>query len=227
MRHVLFAMLALAAILSASVVEAQAIPSPFRYVETSHSLGLRAGYLNTSTGDTGVGPEPSAIVGPVYTIRLTGPLTGMVGISMLPTSRTIFERVTIAADSVELEAIGEADLLLLLGEAGLRFNVTGPRTWNGLAPYVGASLGFVGNVRSRPALEEELEASQRVSVGPGFALGLSAGTDWFLTERFSIRAEAVDYLWRVTTPEGLSTAQSRQSQWTNNLGLTFGAALHF
>jgi hypothetical protein len=227
MRHVLFATLVLAAILSASVVEAQAIPSPFRYVETSHSLGFRAGYLNTSTGDTGVGPQPGAILGPVYTIRFTGPLTGVVGLSVLPTRRTIFERVTIAADSIVLEEIGEADLLLLLPEAGLRFHLTGPRTWNGLAPYVGASLGFVGNVRSRPALEDELEAAQRVSFGPGFALGLNAGTDWFLTERFSIRAEAVDYLWRVTTPEGLSTAQSRRSQWTNNLGLTLGAALHF
>jgi len=228
MRHALFVTLASAAILaSATALQAQTIPSPFRYIETSQSAGLWAGYLNTDTGNDGIGPQPAPFLGTRYTIRLAGPLSGFAGVSMIPTSRTIFERVTVAADSIILDPIGEADLLLLMGEGGLRFNVTGARTWNGLAPYTGLSVGFVGNVLGRPAIEEELEAAQRVSFGPAFALGLSAGTDWFLSERLSLRAEASNRLWRLTTPEGLTRTQNRQTQWTNNLGLTIGAGLHF
>lgn len=228
MRHALSVTLVSAATLVlATATQAQTIPSPYQYLETSQSAGAWAGYLSTNTGDADVGPKSAPFLGTRYTIRLAGPLSGTAGVAMIPTSRTIYERVTLSADEMELEAIGEADLLLLMGEGGLRFNFTGPRTWNSLAPYVGASLGVLGNVLRRPAIEEELEAAQRVSFGPAFALGLNAGTSWFLTERFSIQAEASNRLWRVTTPEGLTLAGSRETQWTNNLGITFGAALHF
>jgi hypothetical protein len=228
MRHALFVTLAsAAAVFAATGIQAQTIPSPYQYIETSQSAGAWVGYLYTDPGEFDVGPQPAPMFGARYTIRFSGPLSGVGGVSAIPTTRTVYERVTVAADSIELEPIGEADMLLLLAEAGLRFTFTGARTWNGLAPYAGATLGVLGNVRGRPAIEEELESTQRVSFGPAFALGLNAGTEWFLTERFSLRAEASNHLWRVTTPEGLARLGRRDAQWTNNLGLSFGAALHF
>jgi hypothetical protein len=227
MRHALFVTLASAALFAATASQAQTIPSPYAYIETSQSVGLWAGYLNADAGNRGIGPQSAPFFGTRYTIRLTGPLSGVGGIAAIPTRRTVFERVIVSADSIVLDPIGEADLLLLMAEAGLRFTFTGNRTWNGLAPYAGANLGLVGNVRGRPAFEDDLEGAQRVSFGPGFALGLNAGTSWFLSERFSLRGEASNHLWRLTVPEGLTQQQRRESQWTNNLGISLGAALHF
>lgn len=229
MRHALFMLtLSAAAMLGhTDPAGAQSIPSPYEYIETSQSAGAWVGYLNTSTGRSGIGPEPAPILGTRYTIRLTGPLSGAAGIGMIPTRRTVFERVTVSADSIELDPIGEADLLLLMAEAGLRFTLTGQRTWNGLAPYAEGTLGIIGNARGRPEFEDELEPAQQVSFGPSFALGMGAGTDWFLTERFSLRAEVRNYLWRLSTPEGLTQTRTRAAEWTNNFGITFGAALHF
>jgi hypothetical protein len=219
--------IALAATLLAASAEAQTIPSPFRYVETTQAAGLWAGYLRFSQGDLGIRPESAPFFGTQYAIRLTGPLSGTGGLAAIPTRRTVFERVVVSGDEIELEPVGEADMLLLLLEGGLRFVVTGARTWNGLAPYVGATGGVMGNVLGRPSVEDDIPSAQRVSFGPSFAFGVNAGTDWFLTERLSLRTEARHYLWRFTTPEGFTTNQSRTAEWTQNTGITFGAALHF
>ena len=114
---------------------------------------------------------------------------------------------------------------LLLGEVGLRFNITGPRSWNGLVPYLSASAGLIMDLAGRTGLEEEeeLPEEQQVDFGPAFAVGGSGGIDWFLTERLSIRGAGQAYLWRFAPP----AAFSRESEWLKNFGGTLGVALHF
>lgn len=228
MRHALFVTLASAAtLLSPSILEAQTIPSPYEHIETKHSFNFGAGYMSLAGGDYDVGPSGGPLLTAGYTYHFTGPLSGTVGVSMIPTSRTVYERLTISEDAYELDPIGEADMLMTVAEAGLRFTLTGARTWNDLAPYVGATAGLMANLLPRPDVEQEIETAQHVRLGPAFALGLNAGADWFLSERMSLRVEGRNYLWRLATPEGLTLSQRRESQWTNNLGIAFGAALHF
>jgi hypothetical protein len=76
-------------------------------------------------------------------------------------------------------------------------------------------------------LEEDLAEGEVVDFGPAFAVGVGAGTDWFLTERLSVRLEARNHLWRLTTPQAFTTTGEEDTEWTNNLGLTLGAALYF
>ena len=38
---------------------------------------------------------------------------------------------------------------------------------------------------------------------------------------------ATDHIWRRTTPAGLTDSGTKETAWTNNLGVTVGAALHF
>ncbi len=226
MRHVLPASLALF-LLAAGRGEAQDIPSPYRYVESTQSAGAFAGWLATGTGDNEIGPHSGPLLGGRYTVRLSGPLSGEVGFAASPTQRTVRRRVSAAGDSLELEAVGEVNALVLLADAGLRFHVTGPRTWNGLAPYLALTGGAVWDVLGSSDLDGTIEESQRVEFGPGFAVGLGAGTDWFLTERLALRLEARDHLWRLETPAGLTRTQESDTQWTHNPGLTLGAALYF
>lgn len=226
MRYALLASLALL-LLSTPGAEAQSIPSPYRYIETTQSAGAFAGWLITGKGDDEIGPHSAPLFGGRYTVRLSGPLSGEAGLAASPGQRTVQRRLSAAGDSVELEAVDDVSSLVLIGEAGLRFHVTGPRTWNGLAPYLALTGGGVWDVLGTSEVDEALEESQRVDFGPGFAVGFGAGTDWFLTERLSLRLEARDYLWRLETPPGLTQAQRAETQWTHNVGLTLGAALHF
>lgn len=202
---------------------AQTIPSPYRYIEESQNISLFGGYLHLDPGELNVGPQSAPIVGARYNIRFGGPLAGDVALSFLPSQRTI-HAAPVGADST-LIPLGEANAPLLMGEAGLRFQITGPRTWHGLAPYVSATGGLIMDLAGRDDLEEELPENQRVEFGPAFAVGLSAGTDWFLTERISLRAAGQGYLWRMTLPEGLVGRED--SEWLRGLGGTLGVALHF
>lgn len=224
-----FALLAslVALLLSATAGSAQTIPSPYRYIEQTQSASVFAGWLVTNTGNAETAPHSGPLLGSLYTVRLSGPLSAEVGLAASPTQRTVQRRGALVGDSLRLEAVGDVNALVLLGEAGLRFHITGPRTWNGLAPYTALSLGALWDVLGSSDLDETLEESQRLDFGPGFAVALGAGTDWFLSERLAVRLEARDHVWRLETPAGLTAARQADSQWTHNLGLTLGVALYF
>lgn len=226
MPFALFASLA-ALLLSASGGSAQSIPSPYRYIESTQSAGVFAGWLLTSGGNAETAPHSGPIFGPRYTVRLSGPLSGEVGLAASPTQRTVQRRTSATGDSLRLEAVGDVNSLVLLGEAGLRFHITGPRTWNGLAPYTSVTLGAHWDVLGSSEVDQTVEETQRLDFGPGFAVSVGAGTDWFLSERLALRAEARDHVWRLETPAGLTATRQADSQWTHNVGLTLGIALYF
>ncbi|MBA2243608.1 MAG: hypothetical protein M3483_08465 [Gemmatimonadota bacterium] len=217
-------------LLGTSALEAQRITSPYRYIEERQSLSVFAGYLLTQSLDPDLGPQAAPVVGARYNLRLGGPIAGEGALAFIPSERTIF-----AARGVDPSdptrtipiGVGTASMPLLLAEAGIRLNITGPRTWNGLAPYALAVGGVVANLRGRTAAEEDVPEDELFSFGPGFAVGMGGGTDWYLSRRFSLRAEVRDQIWRLTIPQGLTEEGVRDSRWTNNLGLSLGAAYHF
>lgn len=228
MRHVSFVALALLALSGAgSSAAAQQVPSPYRYVEATQSAGVFGGYLFTDRGELGIGPHSGPLAGALYTIRFSGPLSGEVGVAGMPSERTVFQRVAVSSDSSAMQPLGDVSAFVLTAHAGLRFHLTGPRTWRGLAPFVAANGGVVADLRGQTELDEALASSQRVDFGPAFAVGLGAGTDWFLTERLTLRLEVQDRVWRLTAPEGLSGTGTRESEWIHNFGVTLGSALYF
>ncbi|HEV2129505.1 MAG TPA: hypothetical protein VGR27_00290 [Longimicrobiaceae bacterium] len=214
----------------ATALEAQRITSPYRYIEETQSLSVFAGYLLTQGLDPDLGPQAAPTVGVRYNLRLGGPIAGEAALRFIPSERTIFAaRGVDPSDPTRTIPIdvGTASMPLLLAEAGIRLNVTGPRTWNGLAPYALATGGVVANLRGRTAAEEDIPEDEHFSFGPGFAVGIGGGTDWFLTQRISLRAEVRDQIWRLSIPQGLTEQGARDNRWTNNLGLSLGAAYHF
>jgi opacity protein-like surface antigen len=217
-----------AALLAASApAVAQTIPSPYRYIERTQSLAAFGGYLATDRGDFGIGPHSAPLFGATYTIRFAGPVSGELAVGGIPTERTVVQLLAAAGDSAQLIPLGDVNSFLLSAEAGLRLHLTGPRTFRGFAPYLVATGGLVADLVRDSELEETIEETQRVDFGPAFAVGIGAGTDWFLTERLALRLEARDRLWRITAPEGLTQTRRSESEWTNNLGVTLGAALYF
>jgi hypothetical protein len=225
MRRALFLTFGLSALLGTPcLARAQSVPSPYRYVERAQSLGIDAGYLLIDAGQYDTNPQSGPLVQIQYQGRFAGPVSGVATLGLVPTNRSIYTRANGAATATQVD---EASSLLVMAEAGLRLSITGPRTWHGLQPAIAATGGFVGDLAGRTEIETQLAGDQLVALGPAFAVGLSAGTDWYPTDRLSVRLQAADHLWRRRTPAGLTDSGSRETAWTHNIGITVGAALHF
>jgi hypothetical protein len=217
-------MVLLAVISWGSRVDAQTIDSPYRYIETKNAVTVFAGYIAVDEGAFDMAPRSAPYFGARYGRHLTGPLYGDVGFGLSATDRAAFFRESAEGPLVPL---GETDLVMMVGEAGLRFSLTGPRTWRGVAPYLGATLGFVSDLTSGDTFELDVPADQLFRFGPGFAVAGGLGSDFFLTEQFSLRADLRDHLWRLTYPGGLSGTGQREDEWTHNFSFTLGGAYHF
>ncbi len=214
------------------MLEGQQIPSPYRHFEETHSLGVFGGYLWTQGVQPDLGPQSAPVLGIRYTIQFGGPVAGEAVVGFMPSERRVFAARGVDPQDptqvIPLE-LGTATMPLLYAEGGVRLNITGPRTWHGLMPYLAATGGLVANLRPGVPLEEEEEIpeTERFRFGPGFAVGVGAGTEWFLNERFSLRVEARDQIWRIVIPAALTETEQQQTRWTNNFGFSIGAAIHF
>ncbi|HYR08040.1 MAG TPA: hypothetical protein VEQ60_09735 [Longimicrobium sp.] len=230
-------LLALALTAGARAAAAQTIPSPYDYIEKTQAPGFFVGYLFTDP-DVGLpdsttlplAPQSGPVFGVRYQVRAAGPLhvEGSVGVS--PTDRRLFA-AELDADSTFL---GPLDLettvpaTIVMADVGLRFFLTGPRTWNGLAPFVVGAAGVVGDVRGSFDEEEEIDEAALFRFGPSFAVGAGLGTDWFPVPNASLRVEAMGRLWRAKTPSAfLELRTDERSEWNPVLGITVGGAIHF
>jgi hypothetical protein len=216
----------LAAILALvpGIISAQSIPSPYQFIETTHEVGIYAGYLAIDPGKLDVAPNPGPLLGARYDIHFTGPLSGEVGLGLVPTDRDVKTRLGTSSTLTDVE---QTNSLLLLGEAGLRFHFTGARAWKGLAPYALATGGFIADLEGTGTLERQIEELNRFTFGPTFAASLGLGSQFFLSDNVSLRAEARDYVWRLSYPDLFSGIIEEEHEWANNFGLTIGGAIHF
>lgn len=218
----LFALLAIVPV----AAQGQTIPSSYEYIETRHSIGIFGGYLETDEGRLDLGPKPSPFGGIRYDLNLAGPLYGGIDVGVSPTTRTVYAR-TANVPNPPLAALGDANAVILMAEPFLRLQITGPRTWKGFAPYVLAFGGFATNLTPGTGREDVITDDQYFRFGPAFAAGAGLGTDFYVTERLSLRLDFRDKLWRLALPVGLTGSAERESEWTHNFALTLGSAIHF
>jgi hypothetical protein len=112
--------------------------SPFRAISARTSLSLVGGYLAGSGGKLGIGPADGWIAGLRYEMRLTGPTN-----ASLTLARGQFDRmVPDPAAPADSQRTGPVRQTVIFVEGGLKILLTGDKTWNRLAPYLGATLGL-------------------------------------------------------------------------------------
>jgi len=227
----------LAVLALAGPAAAQGIQSHIRYVEQGQRIGPFAGWvftdpkltLNDST-TVELGPQSAPIFGIGYELRASGPLAVMASVGYIPSTRKVFLAEAVA-DSAAIRAIyagRDANVGILLIESGLRFHLTGPRAYRGLAPYVGARVGYARQVAGKDSANASVPEQERYKFGPAFAVGANLGTDVFVTRSLSVSLELNGRLWRESAPAGFrATGQSKISEWNNASSAQIGAALHF
>lgn len=230
---------ALALVAGARAAGAQTILSPYQHIEPTQSIGVTLGYLLTDphvsiTDSTSVelGHQSAPMIGLRYQVRASGPLSVDVSVSASHGERKLF-----APDyNADSTVVTPADLgvnvasTVVMADVGLRFHLTGARTWKGLAPFVAGSGGLVGDIQG--TLDEEttaeLGATDVFRFGPSFAVGAALGTDWFPRQNASLRVELQGRLWRMQTPTGfLPDRTTEPSEYNPVLGITVGGAIHF
>jgi hypothetical protein len=234
MRTLFLAALGASLLLVVKPAAAQTIPSAFRYVETTHAVGLFAGYLQgrgsilVDTIAAEPGPRPAPLFGAHYTIRLGGPVSALAAASFSPSERAAYAMIpsAVGADSA-LSFVGTTPMPLLFTEAGIVFHLTGARTWRGLAPYLVGTGGVLWNLGGTTPEERQTEPTRRFDFGSRFTTGFGGGTEVFLQERLSLRVEGKGQFWQLPRPTAFRAAGQSGGEWRVSPLFTIGAALHF
>lgn len=219
----------------------QGIDSPYEFVDNSMSVWAFGSAVFTDRGPIDIGPGSGYAAGIGYSARISGPFNFDGRVAYMPTTRRVFAVDDLpAADSARvredpthgLRDVGTADLSLLLLDASLRFDLTGPRTWYRLQPYALIGAGAVIRATSDNAIEEEAlgdDPSVQVRFKNGFTGHVGAGFEWYASERFSVRFDARDILWKVHVPEGffVDNRVVDNEQWLQTVHLSLGLAFRF
>src|SRR3990172_9237483 len=104
--------------------------SPYRDLRASHQITFTGGYLAGGGGEAGVGPKQGPLAGLRYSLSLSGSLEMTVGAHGGSLDRYLIDSAATVRQSV------------LIADAGFTLRITGPKTWHGWMPYVGASMGL-------------------------------------------------------------------------------------
>ncbi len=183
---------------------AQSIPSPYTYLEERQEIGAFAGYMNVSNGRFNYGPRGGTLLGVRYGIELSGPLSFEGVLQYIDGTRWVVDPGRAEGDRrlTDGGVLVEAPADITTIEARLKFTATGRRAWNGIAPF----LDFGGGIAIGSSAESEYDAillaDDRFDFGTSFFGTVSTGARWYLTDRFTVRADGVLSLWKIDTPPG-------------------------
>src|SRR5262245_33174397 len=122
----------LALFLVALPVRAQQINSPYRFVDTKQEAGPLVAYFSPAKGDLGLGATDDPAFGGRYTYRFTGAFALQAEVMYFPTEHAVLDTLVV---NNAFQQIGTASQSLLIATGGLRFNITGARTWHNLQPF--------------------------------------------------------------------------------------------
>jgi hypothetical protein len=202
--------------------------SPFRDVTTRQAFTAFGGWFSGNGAVAGVGAQPGVIAGLRFQTRLSGPLDLWATFAGINSTRYV-----VNPDSpLTSRTTGPVNYGLVAADMALGFNLTGLKTWHGLAPFV--SLGAGVTVPTDGTTDPGgYEARQNFTFVPGI------GTRLVVSRSLSLHAELRDYLIRYEWPlayfEPTNTAvppvldrdERGANDWTSNLALSFGLSWRF
>lgn len=204
--------------------------SPFRDLTVRQSLTLSAGRFGGNTAIAGVGWRAGSLAAIRLDTRLGGPLDFYLSIGLAGSSRY---KINTEQDTLT-RVTGPFKKTLFLTDIGLVLNLTGAKTWHGIAPFVGLGAGWV-----LPSAAETDTGGY--NAGSNLTLVPSLGARVFLTRSLAARIEVRDYFFRYEWPlryflpldrngnelPHVLSSTGKDKQWAHNIGLTVGFVYGF
>lgn len=198
--------------------------SPYRDIRARQTLTLTGGYLSGGAGKAGVGPTDGPLAGAELEFRLGRVVTLGFGLTVADLDRLVLDPTQLPDERVKATERQR----VALADAGFAMVLTGGKTWRGLAPYVGATVGmaFGGDV---PIDSSGFRFASHFHASP------KVGFRWYLSDRIVFRAEGRDILWRLSYPQVffippsgdpdappvLDPVTTKRTEWTHHPTLMF------
>jgi hypothetical protein len=192
--------------------------SPYHDIHKGSSITFIGGYFMGDGGRAGVGPRDGYTFGARFDFHAARPLEFGLGVEYGALQRNIVDPTQPPGERVS----GPVDQNVTFIEGLVTFNITGGKTWHGLAPFVsligGAAIGS-----STPADRSGYNFGTKGFFAP------TAGFRFFLGDRLHLRGEARGNFWKLSYPPsfgaGTVPVTLDASEW--NLSPWFGFGLGF
>ena len=229
----LFALITLLAVSPSLTAQVGHTPerTPFRDLTARTNLVVQGGLLGGSGGRLGLGPSSGPLYGVRFETLLSGPSDGFFEVMLGRPERLIIDPTAAAAT----RTTGPVSQSLVLVDAGLTILLAGEKTWNGLAPFVGASLGLAfGRVPAADTVSG-FRFNGKLATGPHL------GFRYYATRTVSLRVEGRLLFWQLKSPSVyfqppaqapldapvLDFANDPDSEWTSHPVLNLGLGIAF
>ena len=168
--------------------------SPYREIRYPSYIEAIGGQLYGNGGPLKVGARDGRILGARMVFRGRNSLQLALGGWVSEAQRNIVDADAPPATRVT----GPIDQRLIGGEFTIQLNLTGGKTWHGLAPFGGVGLGLVHGQKSPAADTSSYQFGTKLYFAP------NAGTRIFLAQRLYLKAEARAYFWSLKYPASYS-----------------------
>jgi hypothetical protein len=163
--------------------------SPYRDIRKGHTFTGTGGYFFGDGGEFGIGPHRGATFGARYDIRSASAVQLGLGFAHGSLDRFIVNPFVRLAN----RRSGPVSQSVTFAEVDIQLNVTGGKSWNRIAPYVGLGGGFAFS-GATPADTSQYE------FGNKFYLVPHLGFRFFLSERLHLRVEGRATFWKLKYP---------------------------
>jgi hypothetical protein len=166
--------------------------SPYRDIPYGRSLSLVVGDVGGNGGSIGVGPHNGQSYGVRFDIRVGAPV--QLGVTV---ARADLERLVVSAsDSVANRVDGPVKQGVTMVELALQINLTGKKSWNRLAPFLGGSAGYM----DAAGLPASVKDSSGYRTGGKLYFAPAVGLRIYLSKSLNLRLEGRQLYWKLKYP---------------------------
>lgn len=164
--------------------------SPYRDITDGHSFTPLVGYLAGGGGRFGIGGHNGMTYGFRYDMRTGKTVQFGFGFTQGKLDRFIVNPFVRKADRLS----GPFDQLTRMADVSVQLNLSGGKSWHGIAPYTGVSLGV--------AFGSDLAAdTSGYTVGTKFYVAPQVGTRFFIGRHLHLRTEVRAAFWKLKYPQ--------------------------
>jgi hypothetical protein len=184
--------------------------SPYRDIPKGHSFTPFAAFFAGDGGRFGVAPHNGQVYGFRYDIRTGSTIQMGLLVGHGQMERLILDTL-IGVEAPVTDLVNQSTTFV---EADLQLNLTGGKTWNRLAPFLGAGIGLAWT-EDPPADRSGFE------LGTKFYFAPHGGLRLFVSDRIHLRGDARVMFWKLNYP---NSSEWDTSGWYQ-AGLGFGFSL--